>query len=318
MFDQPIENNRLSFSINSEKKYIKYDIDNSVIFESLSAVEEYSRILGLAANKVKYGTEIIIPLSGGIDSERIALTCVQNQIPFVPVIIQYADEHNKFDIDSAFEFCKKNSLNPVILNLDLDEFFLSERHLFYAEKYKCRSPQLATHLWMIEQKAGFYIFPHNPLPLIYTSPDKFYISLPPLMYHCYETCLKMNDQNGIPLFNIYDSRIIYSFLKNPLYLNRLFNPQYSNLFNKDNYFFKVELYNQSKLYINPRKYKATGFENYRKFLNQKHGFTSLDYFDQTYRRPMENIVQDPCYPAIADIDLKSLYQVYCDYENTIE
>jgi hypothetical protein len=101
-------------------------------------------------------------------------------------------------------------------------------------------------------------------------------------------------------------------------LNRLFNSNFYKTFTDDNYLFKVELYNQSRLCSPARRDKATGFEEYRKYLNEKHKISGEDYFDVNYRRPMELIVQDPSYTASADVDFQSLYDLYINYEKIRE
>lgn len=66
---------------------------------------------------------IYVAMSGGIDSELVARTMLQEKIPFTPLILKYDNDVNKMDIAYAFEFCKQHNLTPEVPTLDIVAFF---------------------------------------------------------------------------------------------------------------------------------------------------------------------------------------------------
>ena len=254
-----------------------------------------------------------IPLSGGVDSEAMARSFIAAGIPIIPVITKFENGFNEFDTVWAEEFCDSFKLQPKILNLDVEDFFETGSHLVYASEYGCRSPQLATHLWLADQIVEPLIFPYNPLPLLQTPENKIYISFPPDLYLCYDRYFEKTKKPGLGLFFLYTPELIYSFFKLELYSEMLFDyDRFCMKYSPNLYLIKCELYRAGGFDVIPRGEKATGFELFRKYLNKKHNFESSDYFDEKFRRPMEEMVKDPKLISIGDVDLKSLYEKWID------
>lgn len=67
-----------------------------------------------------YG-KIHISLSGGCDSECVANSFYNAQIPFTPVIISLGDQ-NYHDIRFALRWCEKRNIQPVVLEFTLDQW----------------------------------------------------------------------------------------------------------------------------------------------------------------------------------------------------
>ena len=70
---------------------------------------------------------ILVGLSGGFDSQVVCLSFMNAGVPFNPVILRLTNEegktYNDFDINGAFEFCKKFNLEPIVETLNVDRFF---------------------------------------------------------------------------------------------------------------------------------------------------------------------------------------------------
>ena len=79
----------------------------------------------------------------GIDSENIANIFLECKIPFTPIIVAYGHEDkilNDYDIQYAFNFCKKHSITPIVI-LYHYRFFHPGKAIKYAREYGCISPQ---------------------------------------------------------------------------------------------------------------------------------------------------------------------------------
>lgn len=257
----------------------------------------------------KYPEPLFIPMSGGVDSECTMLAFLETKVPITPVIMHFEDGYNDFDTQTALSFCRKHGLTPLRLTLNLDDFFRREKHLEYAEKYHCRSPQLATHLWLADQVSSPLIFSYNPPPMIYLPQENiYYFGFPPELHLCYDRYFETNNRPGVGLFFLYTADLIYSFLQLPLSKSMILNPYFNRRYSPDNYFVKTELYRTGGFKTEARDYKATGFEKYREHLNTTYNFpSSKDYFDEMYRKPMVPLSKDQKLTVFGDIDLKRLY-----------
>lgn len=232
-----------------------------------------------------------LTLSGGVDSEMTAVAFLKAKIDFVPVVLKYLNDFNDYDINYAFEFCKLHGLKPEIIELDLDQFYESGSHMQIARKYFCRSPQIATHLWLIENGPDNLVFSYNPLPLAYFR-KSIHILAPPLLYQTYDYCMHLNGKFGVGLFNLFTYDLLISYMNNRLYNNARNDLAFHRKYSLDNYLFKCELYRQSGFRFKPRCNKYTGFEKYRNYLNLKYKYKKGDYFNDYYRAPMEKISGD--------------------------
>jgi len=60
--------------------------------------------------------------SGGIDSELILKVFLSLNMSPIPVIISLQPNLNNHDIKYAFDFCKKNSLTPLVVDINIVDF----------------------------------------------------------------------------------------------------------------------------------------------------------------------------------------------------
>jgi hypothetical protein len=105
---------------------INYDPDRFKIWyspcerESLSWTEE----IKIAADIIAQSTnkDIWVCMSGGVDSEIVARTLKNNNIPFRALIARFLDELNLHDIGFAIEYCQANNIDYKIIDFDIIEF----------------------------------------------------------------------------------------------------------------------------------------------------------------------------------------------------
>lgn len=100
--------------------------DNHFV-SSLRAVEElYS---------IKQG-KVHLLYSGGIDSEYALSLFLYLKMDVIPVIVQLTPGYNTHDTDYAFKFCKSKKLNPIVIDIDFDNFVKSGKMLDLAKEIK--------------------------------------------------------------------------------------------------------------------------------------------------------------------------------------
>lgn len=259
----------------------------------------------------KFNAPICLPLSGGIDSEAMAEAFIAAKVPFTAVVFRYQNNFNEYDISSAIRFCQLNSVPTKVVDINLDDFFKSNRHLDIAEKYQCRSPQIAVHIFGALEVKGCVVFPHNPIAL-YNRQDHFYWEFPQNLYLSYDRFFAKESREGVGLFFLYTRELIYSYLGAPIYKNLITRPNgYWRIYSRDPYLVKCELYRQGGFKVLSRRAKATGFEMYRRHLNQVNvGRYQHDYFDEHFRRPMELVVNESPVKFSGTVDLSFLHSMW--------
>lgn len=106
------------------------------------------------ANHVKTLDNCLLYLSGGIDSELVALSMIENNVKFTPVIFHFTDNSNRTlnleELSYAYSLCNKYSLLPIIKSINLEELWTSREFEIKAIDMQILSPQLVTHGVMIE------------------------------------------------------------------------------------------------------------------------------------------------------------------------
>lgn len=215
-----------------------------------------------------------IPLSGGIDSEIVAMSCIESKLEFWPVVMRYHIDNkimNEHDISHAIYFCKKNNIRPLYLDLDIQQFFTSGEYLFYAENYCCDSPQLLCHLWMVDQLKMPYIMAGD-IPEMKNG----MLACPPLKYFSYDLFNHKKSRNSISKLFWYNAAIISNILTLHQKVSAI----------SDSYQRKVQLYRLGGYDIELRdRKKYTGFEYIKQWYDEK--YDGIRTFNSLYRRPLE-------------------------------
>jgi asparagine synthetase B (glutamine-hydrolysing) len=133
------------------------DRDTQVVYEEYNKCSEepavnFREALVEQAKTLKGKTNIVY-LSGGIDSEIVAMSFIDAQVAFHPIIYTWIDSQgvvlNDFDTKFAVDFCTRNNLKPILCDLNIEQFWSSEEIFEYADKYLCSSPQILTYHKMV-------------------------------------------------------------------------------------------------------------------------------------------------------------------------
>jgi len=70
--------------------------------------------------------DLYVAYSGGCDSEIVCLSFIEAGTRFKPVIFRFNYGLNDHDIQWAFDFCKVHNLHPIIVEVDIMDFFVSK------------------------------------------------------------------------------------------------------------------------------------------------------------------------------------------------
>jgi hypothetical protein len=236
---------------------------------------------------------LLIPMSGGIDSECVAEAALDAKVPFTAATMRYIVDGqymNDYDTKYAFDFCRKHNIAHEVLDLNLNDFLDNGHYIKYAIDYQCRSPQLACHLWLMDQFPNHFPVIAGNLMHVGFSLDGTILSLVPMgyMYYCYWRYLHKTGRSGIGNIMQYNPEIIFATLD----IARVLFKEHGR-FPNDSYNEKCAALLHGGFDAKPRV-KATGFEAIRFYYSDKYNENgTVREFNNRYRKPIESMVTEP-------------------------
>ena len=88
-----------------------------------------------------HGEDLILMLSGGLDSEVVLHSFVSNGIRPKTAILRYERNLNLHDVNYAFRICASRQLSPIVIDVNVADFF-KDKLIDFASITRCSSPQL--------------------------------------------------------------------------------------------------------------------------------------------------------------------------------
>lgn len=184
----------------------------------------------LAARRI-YNNAGDLPLnlsfSGGVDSEVMIRAFELAEVPFRISILCFEYTRNLHDISFAISYCESKGLKYDIMHLDVERFFGSDEFLEIATRTKCVSPQIVTHIWLLQNMEGLPVFgcgegglvkqvPNDYVPGVspYT-PSEWHLPVSEKQMAMYRHCLRTK-QKAVPGFFRYTPGQLYTFMDNPI------------------------------------------------------------------------------------------------------
>lgn len=258
-------------------------------------------------NEKAEGRPIVLCMSGGIDSECMALSFLAARVPFRVAIARFKDDLNLLDIQAAIEFCRRHDVEFEFLDYDIEDFFASGRHLEIGRKYRCRSPQIAVHIDILLRVDGLPVMAGNPIDIGTHNGPRPTLYLPVEPHASLLRALATEGKAGVPFFFCYTPELIYSFFQTRqfvrdlryferyeclrrhggLWVTRIWALRW--LFRRDAYQAKVKKYQQAGFQVQARDQKRTGFEQVKVAVQKKTGAPFETAFNELYRRPLEKL-----------------------------
>lgn len=166
-------NNHLKFGYNNQYWISGDQQKDQLIFEYGSCKEttdiksEYIRAAQLIANRAK--DDLVLCLSGGIDSEVMVRIFIDAKIKFKIAIMRFENDLNLYDIKYGISFCQKFDLEYSFFDLDVIKFHEEEEFKHYSDEAQCGSPQLSCILWLMDQLKDSFAVMAGQFPVIYNS-----------------------------------------------------------------------------------------------------------------------------------------------------
>ena len=164
-----------------------------------------------------------LAFSGGVDSEIMIRIFMETQLPFKITILKFENDLNLHDISFAISYCEEHGLDYELMYLDVEKFFESRKLLEIADSTKCISPQISTHIWLLEQMNELPVFGCGEGYIVNSVPDEFSAMAPPgwKLYESekqlamYRYCLQTN-KPAVPGFFRYTPALLYTFISNQI------------------------------------------------------------------------------------------------------
>lgn len=285
----------------------KFDDETSMLNIKIAKPNNLEPVINDIVAQLQHVKQANIALSGGIDSQFSLRVAKHLNVPvtaYTYLALWNGAPVNTDDVQVATQIAKKENVKLEIIEFDLKEFFNSNKHIEYGKKYKTRSPQIAFHLYFIEQtfkdKPGTLFLggeipmmvknsKENEGPLDIAGLNSGFFMGSTVSYR--KLCKELNIDIVKDLL-LYTPEIIYKTLKVSIDIARKekkhceWKPEY--MVNMYPHKLKYEIYEAILPGgVNPLV-KSTGFEKLKKHLGISSGI--YNQFDLLYRRPLEQQV----------------------------
>lgn len=212
------KNNHFKFGYDDNNDYVfreRVDQQYTVEFGRCSRapksfLEECINVACLIKQEAN-NNEILLSLSGGIDSEFIAYVFLKAKIPFTAIINQYKNELNEHDIYYAKKFCIQHEIKYRIFEMDVIKF-LENDLLDWTLPLKSGTHQFAPLCYFWDNMDGFLVDGNADLNISREPGTKNFF------LNNRETCETVHryfvwrNREGTNCFYLYNPEIMLSFL----------------------------------------------------------------------------------------------------------
>jgi hypothetical protein len=199
---------------------------------------------------------ITLLFSGGIYSEYMLNIFQRANIPFSVAIISYG-KYNEHDTNWAFRYCNSRSINPTIVDIDIDKFISNGDIYTIANSVQCAAYQIPSIMSGISKLDGTVVMA-NGEPYIKNF-DGVWKYEETERVNSYMRWFKNNSIDGTPDFLRYTPEATLSFLYDPTVIELTTNKCPGKLSTRTS---KHKIFSQD-YNIEPRP-KYTGWEQIEK------------------------------------------------------
>lgn len=268
----------------------------------LIPIEEAVLACQLIAEKL---TQPTLCLSGGLDSEAMALAFLKARVPFKAAAMRFSDNLNLYDVTHAVDFCHEHGIELVQIELNPVQILNEGRHLAVAEKYRTLSPERALFIMFLMQVPGEPVLAGEILrqesPAGVTS-----FQCPKDRDFSYWRYLQATGRRGAPYFHYYTPEFALSFMAHTRAGELACIHQDWNGRAEEFYQNKLDIYRDGGFPLKDRagrKQKWHGFEGLKIHFDSLAGSTMA--YNEKFRKP---------YEPVPDYDLN---QFFCVDENDL-
>jgi hypothetical protein len=277
------------FSPSPENAHFHYITIGKLEQLPLAPIEEAKRAARLISEKLQ---DPVLCLSGGLDSEAMAIAFLQEGIKFRGAIMNMQNGLNEYDIQAAKEFCKAHNVEFEEIHIPAMDILLSGAHLEIAEKYRTLSPERALFILFLEKISGQPVIGGEILRREAINGDVNFCC-PKDRDLSYWRYLQLNERAGVPYFHYYTPELTLSFMAH----TKISDPDlevtdWRGRF-ADFYNHKLSVYREGGFEIadtDLRLQKWHGFEGLKMNFDSKHNSTNA--YNRSFREPLE---ENPVY-----------------------
>jgi len=195
---------------------------------------------------------LVLLFSGGLDSEYMVNIFKHARIDFKIAIISYGD-YNKHDNMYAFNYCKENNIDPIVIDIDIHEFITSGKIIEIAKLAKCCAYQIPSIMHGVSKIDGTVVMA-NGEPYVKNF-DGDWRWEETERVNSYMNWFDINGISGTPDFLRYTPEMTVSFLMEPRVVQLVNNEHPGKLSTRTS---KHMIY--TKNFEIDKRAKFTGFE----------------------------------------------------------
>lgn len=198
----------------------------------------------------KHGNDLIVMLSGGVDSEVVLLSFLAAGIKPRVGMLRFENHINSHDLSFGFKRCADNELIPEIIDVNVASFF-KKQLIPFSERTRISSPQINLHAYFFDTVDGIPIigagenFLVEKDGIVYDQEDEYLMR--------YVRYFIEKDRECIPTFFQYTPEIMLSFLQRKSVYDWVENPKGATTHK-----FKIDWIQEE--FDVPLRSKLTGFE----------------------------------------------------------
>lgn len=218
--------------------------------------------------------------SGGLDGEYMIRIFQTAGIPFKIAIISYGD-YNAHDTKYAYNFCSNHNIDPITVDIDIEEFIKSGKIVDIATQAKCCAYQMPSIMYGLTKLDGTLIMA-NGEPYV-KKYDKEWRWQETERVNSYMNWYAENGIEGTPDFLRYTPEVTLSFLTHPVVKEIIDNPNTGKLSTRTS---KHRLYS-TDYDFSPRP-KYTGWEEIEKTsIMDNEAFSQIKKLEEIYNGQFE-------------------------------
>jgi len=225
-----------------------------------------------AAKLIRKSTtkDIYVLLSGGVDSEIVARSFIEADIPITCLIARFNEDMNEHDISYAFDFCIEYNQIYEVMDIDIFDFWQNQLYQ-YAEISKCISPQLLLPMWLSDQVDGYTIIGAGECYMVQNSDCEFELWEKEKISSWYRHYM-LNDKEGCPGFFQYTPELMLSFIYEIQNNIQHKGEGYSTYYEKNKIYHRYwEDLKERNIYTGFEKFENIDYNLYRPYLEKKFG-----------------------------------------------
>lgn len=163
--------------------------------------------------------KLLLLYSGGLDSQYVFNLFRYLKFDFDPVIIRLLNnkgsEYNDHETQYAFDHCKNCNIEPVVFDLNFDNFVETGKLIEVAKLSRCGSFHIPATLYVANQLNGFTVLGNDPPYLRYNGIRNVWQLEELEIIHSLLRYYEKEDMQGCPFFLSYSAEMMLSFLLDP-------------------------------------------------------------------------------------------------------